>query len=123
MAAAAGFKSVSGTLGAGGWSVGVAITGWGGPQFQEQEELIVCSDGTASLDGQPVTVATATPCPSEGSPVGGIVDEIPDSVSAWVETPDSSGPGAGVLAGVPAGVLAGTVALGGAAWYVRRRPR
>ena len=55
------------------------------------------------------------------APVGGIVDEIPDLAGTALEAGGSSGPSTGVLAGVIAGITAGAVALGGAAWYARRR--
>ena len=40
---------------------------------------------------------------------------------APVATGESSGLSAGVLAGIAAGATAGAIALGGAAWHVRRR--
>jgi hypothetical protein len=60
-------------------------------------------------------------------PVGGIA-ELPrldggqaDVAGAPVATGESSGLSAGVLAGIIAGATAGAIALGGAAWHVRRR--
>ena len=53
-------------------------------------------------------------------PVGGIA-ELPDVAGAPLATGEPSGPSAGVLAGIAAGATAGAIALGGAAWYVRRR--
>lgn len=62
---------------------------------------------------------THSSCESGG--VGGI-GEQPELAGAPLETGGSSGPGAGVLAGAIAGaVAAGAVALGGVAWYARRR--
>ena len=52
--------------------------------------------------------------------VGGIA-ELPDVDGTALETPASSGRNTGVLAGVIAAGVAGAVALGGAAWYARRR--
>ena len=57
-----------------------------------------------------ILVATSAP------PVGGIA-ELPEVAGAPLETGGSSGPSAGMLAGV----AASAVALGGAAWYTRRR--
>lgn len=54
-------------------------------------------------------------------PVGGIA-ELPDVAGAPLAAGESSGLSAGVLAGIVAGATAGVIALGGAAWYVRRRP-
>ena len=60
-------------------------------------------------------------------PVGGIA-ELPrldggqaDVAGAPLATGESSGLSAVVLAGIIAGATAGAIALGGAAWYVRRR--
>ena len=60
-------------------------------------------------------------------PVGGIA-ELPDAAGAPVAgaplaTGDSSGLTAGLLAAIAAGAAAGAIALSGAAWYARRRPR
>ena len=52
-------------------------------------------------------------------PVGGIA-ELPELAGTALEV-ESSGVGAGVVGGVVAAVAAGAVALGGAAWYARRR--
>lgn len=52
-------------------------------------------------------------------PVGGIA-ELPAVAGTALEV-ESSGVGAGVVGGVVAAVAAGAVALGGAAWYARRR--
>lgn len=53
--------------------------------------------------------------------VGGGAQDLPDVAGAPLEAADSSGGSGGALAGLIAGVTAGVVALGGAAWYARRR--
>ena len=56
-------------------------------------------------------------------PVGGIA-EVPRLDGGQAEVAGaggSSGPGAGMLFGMAAGIAAGAAALGGAAWYARRR--
>ena len=53
-------------------------------------------------------------------PVGGIA-ELPETDGAPLQTSGSSAPSAGVLAGMAVAFAAGTLALGGAAWYARRR--
>ena len=53
--------------------------------------------------------------------VGGVA-ELPEVAGAPLKETGSSGGNAGLFAGVIAAVVAGAVALGGAAWYVRRRP-
>lgn len=63
---------------------------------------------------------TATPCPPEGCPPVGGVAELPEVAGTPLEA-GGSGPSAGVLAVIAVGVTAGTVALGGAARYMRRR--
>ncbi len=75
------------------------------------------------VDGSGQTNLTSNPA-FDGSPdwqpmapVGGIA-ELPDKDTAPLETGGSSGPRTGILAGI-AGAVA--VALGGAAWWVRRR--
>ena len=56
------------------------------------------------------------------NPVGGIADEIPDSLSDRLGASGDSGSNGGALAGAIAGaVAASAVALGGGAWYLRRR--
>ncbi len=55
-------------------------------------------------------------------PVGGIA-ELPEVAVLPLKTADSSGPNAGVLGGITGALAAGAVALGGAAWYARRRLR
>lgn len=52
--------------------------------------------------------------------VGGIAG-LPDLASAPLETTDSSGGSAGFLAAVAAAGAVAVIALGGAAWYARRR--
>ena len=63
---------------------------------------------------------TATPTPTPDPSVGGIA-ELPKVAGASLETGGSSGGNAGVLAGVASAMAAVAVALGGAAWYARRR--
>ena len=70
----------------------------------------------------PTLPPTPTPTPTEGPPLGGI-GAYPDSAELPLEAPDSSGSNYGVLAGIFAAVTAGAIALGGAAWYARRRGR
>ena len=53
--------------------------------------------------------------------VGGIA-ELAEAAGTPLAAPDSSGASAGLIAGVLAAVAAGVVALGGAAWYAKRRP-
>jgi hypothetical protein len=90
------------------------------------EETIAGMLSFGSLDGQGCNAealwnaglkGTATPVV-----VGGIsVDLDADRGRPALETPDSSGGNVGVLAGVAAAMIAGAIALGGAAWYARRR--
>lgn len=54
-------------------------------------------------------------------PVVGGVSVDPDLGGLPLETGGSSGGNAGVLAGLIAGITAAAIALGGAAWYARRR--
>lgn len=56
-----------------------------------------------------------------GGGVGGVA-ELPEAAGAPLQATGSSGGNAGLIAGLIAAVVAGAVALGGAAWYVRRRP-
>ena len=53
--------------------------------------------------------------------VGGVA-ELPEVAGAPLQATGSSGGNAGLIAGLIAAGVAGVVALGGAAWYVRRRP-
>ena len=68
----------------------------------------------------PTATPTPTPCPPEGCPVGGIA-ELPQVAGTSLEAAQSSGTSASLLAGVIAAVSAAAIALGGAAWYARRR--
>ena len=52
--------------------------------------------------------------------VGGIA-ELAAEAGTPLEVPDSSSTNTGLIAGIVAAIAAGTVALGGAAWYTRRR--
>ncbi|MDP3768314.1 MAG: hypothetical protein Q8S13_09885, partial [Dehalococcoidia bacterium] len=54
------------------------------------------------------------------SAVGGIA-ETADSERTPVDASGSPGANAGLVAGVAAALALGAVALGGAAWYARRR--
>lgn len=56
------------------------------------------------------------------APLGGI-GAFPEVAAAPLQGSGSSGLGAGVLAAIAAAAAAGAVALGGAAWYARRRLR
>jgi hypothetical protein len=62
-----------------------------------------------------------TPVYAPPTKVGGAAQDLPDIAGAPLEAPDSSGGNGGALVGLIAGVTAGVVALGGAAWYARRR--
>ena len=53
--------------------------------------------------------------------VGGVA-ELPEAAGAPLQATGSSGSNAGLIAGLVVAGVAGAVALGGAAWYVRRRP-
>ena len=53
-------------------------------------------------------------------PVGGVA-ELPEAAGSPLEAGGSSGSSPGVLAGIAAALAAGAVALGGAAWWARRR--
>ena len=52
--------------------------------------------------------------------VGGVA-ELAEAAGTPLDAPDSSGTSAGLIAGVLAAVAAGVVALGGVAWYAKRR--
>ncbi len=52
--------------------------------------------------------------------VGGVA-ELAEAAGTPLDAPDSSGASTGLIAGVLAAVAAGVVALGGAAWYAKRR--
>lgn len=75
----------------------------------------------AEAEGEGPIGGGGTPPPSGG--VGGIA-ELPDvDGAALAETGRSSEAGIGVITGITAGTALGLVAIGGAAWYVRRRLR
>ena len=75
-------------------------------------------DGTKTQRNTPVDVTGLTVLVFE--PVGGIA-ELPEVAGVPLEAPGSSDSNTGLLAGIAAAIAAGTVALGGAAWYARRR--
>ena len=80
--------------------------------------LFDCTIQTESK-GTPTATPTLVP-PEEVTPIGGIGLE-PELGGLPLETAGSSGSGTGVLAGMAAAATAGAIALGGAAWYARRR--
>ena len=65
------------------------------------------------------SLVATTPCPD--AEVGGIA-ELPEVAGTPLDATGASDSSAGLFAGVIAAVVAGAGALGGAAWYVRRRP-
>ena len=75
-----------------------------------------------AVQGEAVQDVTVVVNPPPPPPVGGIVEDIPGVAGTAPAASGSSGPSAGVLAGViAAGITAGAAALGGAAWYAKRR--
>ena len=76
---------------------------------------------TATPTATPTPTITPTPTPTIDPSVGGVA-ELPEVAGAPLQATGSSGGNAGLFAGVIAAVVAGAGALGGAAWYVRRRP-
>ena len=78
--------------------------------------------GACTITGNP-NGCSFNPTIIEVTDVGGVSLELgPDLADAPLAVDDSSGPNAGLLAGAIAGAVAvGGVALGGGAWYVRRR--
>ena len=76
---------------------------------------VTVTDCKGNIEVIIISGTSPTPTPSGG------IGSYPDSAELPLEAPDSSGGNAGVLASVVAGVAAGAVALGGAAWYARRR--
>ena len=89
-------------------------------------EFETAGPGAAYVFQEP-PLPTPTPCPPEGCPVGGIA-ELPrldggqaEAEGAPLEAGGSSGPSVSFLAGVAAAITTGAIALGGAAWYARRR--
>ena len=98
----------------------------------------------ALLEGSPAIDAGSTTCPPPATDQRGVirpenlicdigayerrpnealggVAELPEVATTPLEAAGSSGSSAGVLAGIAAAAAAGVVALGGAAWYARRR--
>ena len=58
--------------------------------------------------------------PFKAPGVGGVA-ELAEAAGTPLAAPDSSGSNTGLIAGIVAAIAAGTVALGGAAWYTKRR--
>ena len=63
---------------------------------------------------------TTTGFGANGDPVGGVA-EILDTPARALGTSESPGPSAGLFAGIAGAIAAGGIALGGGAWYARRR--
>lgn len=74
--------------------------------------ILYCGDIACSGEKPPTPVPTPLP-------VGGIA-ELPEIARTPLEAQAASGAGAALFAGIAA-VLAAVIALGGAAWYARRR--
>jgi hypothetical protein len=72
----------------------------------------------ATTQGLPTP--TITPPPTPQTSVGGII-ELPDVAGRALDAPEDAGGNAGLLAGIGAGGVAVVSALGGAAWWARRR--
>ena len=81
-------------------------------QFGDEPNVLVRN---AELLCVPVDVSNVRP-----QDIGGIA-ELPEEAVAPLEAVDSSGTNAGILAGVAGAIAAAVLALGGAAWYTRRR--
>lgn len=99
------------TLEGQGSPVSFVISDWYGPGPYP----LPCENNSCMFDNSGallVRIFEASP------PVGGVA-HLPDVAGTPLEARGSSGPGAGVLAGIA--VAAGGVALGGVAWYARRR--
>lgn len=80
------------------------------------------TDGDGVSDGDEVNVFGTNPLLTDLPPVGvGGVAELPDVAGTPLKAPDSSGTNLGLLAAIIVGISAGGFALGGAAWWVRRR--
>ncbi len=86
--------------------------------------ISVAAVGGNVLVGAPLDNAAGAAflfCSPEGCPLGvGGVAELPAAAETPLEAPRSSGSGAGALAGI-ASAAAGAIALGGGAWWARRR--
>ena len=96
---------------------GAAITKTG---EADPGNFVAESDETNNSDANLANNA-AIPAAASTKAVGGIA-ELVDADAALLETAGSSGAGVAVLAGLVAGAIAVAVlALGGAAWYARRR--
>ena len=76
-------------------------------------KVLHCGDAACSGEKPPTPVPTP-------APVGGIA-ELLDVALTPLESPDSPEAGAALIASIAAAVATGGGALGGAAWYARRR--
>ena len=96
------------------WDSGVVTPGGSYPFTFTQPGVYLyqCQVHTTQMRGQITVVAVAG--------VGGIA-ELPQVAGTPLAQPEASDSNVGVVAAIAAGVAAGAAALGGAAWYVRRR--
>ena len=90
-----------------------AVKCWGGNSVGQLGNGASGAPGDAN--STPIDVVGLKP-----KPVGGIAVD-PDLGALALAAPEPSGGNAGVRAGLVAGITAGAIALGGAAWYARRR--
>ena len=87
-----------------------------------QETVTITSLGLADSNGHvlPIKLPSAELTINCEDSVGGIA-ELPDVARRPLEAAGSSGPSMGLLAGLGVAAITGALALGGAAWYARRR--
>jgi hypothetical protein len=99
-----------------------------GPDTLHLENVYVADKDGAEIGSCNPAILVPIPCfdatddktaPTPAA-VGGIA-ELPDVAGTPVQTGGSSGPGPGALARMAAAIATGALALGGAAWYGRRR--
>lgn len=90
------------------------------PSSDNYGVLTITLDQLVGGTATPTPTPTRTPTPTPTVIVGGISVD-PDMGALPLETAGSSGGSVGVLAAIVAGATTGAIALGGAAWYVRRR--